>query len=48
MQTSAGLNLSQTSWKSEREKELARDHVRCQAMVIVVLVVVRNALVLST
>lgn len=46
------LKLSQTGCESEREKELeserekelVRDHVGCEAMVFVVLVVVRNAL----
>jgi len=37
------LNPSQTDCESE--KELAQDHVGCQAVVIVVLVVVTNALV---
>ena len=39
------MNLSQTGCESERWKELAQDHVGCQALVLVVLIVVRNTLV---
>lgn len=39
------MNLSQMGCESERWKELAQDHVGSQDLVLVVLVVVRNALV---